>query len=200
MTGIPNSEIRMTRYGALLWLALVWFTLRGLAQEELPKLLPPQGEIPPTFWELHGTTVMVSVTVALLLLSVGIWWLLRPKPVVPLPPEVQARMALEPLLKQPEDGAVISRATQILRRYVQSAFELPAGEPTTAEFCAVIAQSDQVGNELATELADLMRECDARKFALKPLPELGAARQALHLVERAERRKIQVTAERNQAA
>jgi len=173
-----------------LWLlVLVGMTLNSLAQEELPKLLPPKGEIPPTYWEQHGTTVMVSVPVALLLLAVGIWLRLRPRPVVPVPPEVQARAALEKLLQQPEDGAVISRATQILRRYVQTVFRLPPGEPTTAEFCQTIAGQAEIGDDLVKALADYLRQCDDRKFTLQELPGFGAAAQALRLIERAESRK-----------
>ena len=193
MTGNPKSEIRMTKSGGLLWLAVVCFTLQGLAQGELPKLQPPLGEIPPTFWEQHGTTVMVSVPIALLLLAVGIWLLLRPKPVVPLPPETQARMALEKLLKQPEDGAVISRATQILRRYVQVAFELPPGEPTTAEFCQMIAGHRKLGAEFSGALGEFQRRCDERKFAQSsPTIPIGAAARALELVAQGEARRAEL--------
>lgn len=190
MTGNLKSEIRMTKSGAVLWLALVCFALSSLGQEELPKLQPPLGEIPPTFWEQHGTTVMVSVPVALLVLGVGIWLLLRPKPIVPVPPEVQARLDLEKLLQQPEDGAVISRVTQILRRYVQAAFELPPGEPTTAEFCQTIAGHRKLGTELADALGEFQRRCDERKFAQSsPTTPVGTAARALELVSQGETRR-----------
>ena len=60
----------------------------------LPALAPPYGEIPPTFWERHGTAILVG-GVALIALAVLILWkLLQPKPPVILPPEVLAREAL----------------------------------------------------------------------------------------------------------
>ncbi|MFO1513386.1 MAG: hypothetical protein U1F83_10810 [Verrucomicrobiota bacterium] len=150
---------------------------------------PPLGEIPPTFWDQHGTTVMVSVPVVMLLLVLAIWLLLRPKPIAPVPLEVQARTALEELSKQPEDGAVISRVSQILRRYVQAVFDLPAGEPTTTEFCRLIAGRNDIGEQLAMALGDFLRQCDERKFASMSLPTCGTVTQALRLIEQAEKRR-----------
>ena len=65
----------------------------------LPALAPPYGEIPPTFWERHGTMILVG-GIALIVLAVLILWkLLQPKPPVILPPEVLAREALTKLLQ-----------------------------------------------------------------------------------------------------
>lgn len=192
--GSLKSEVGGPRARAIVWvLALDFLALSSLAQEKLPALRPPLGEIPPTFWELHGTTVLVAVPVAMLLLALGIWLWLRPKPIVPVPPEVQARRALEELSKQPEDGAVISRVSQILRRYVLAVFELPVGEPTTAEFCQLIASHEKIGAELSDALASFLRQCDERKFARSgaSIP-LGAAAQALELVAQSEARRTQL--------
>lgn len=189
----PKSRIRSLPGAMALWLSLVCFALRAAAQEELPKLQPPLGEIPPTFWEQHGTTVMVSVPVAMVLLAAGIWLLLRPKPVAVPPPDVQARAALEALLPLPEDGKVISRVSQILRRYVQAVFQLPAGEPTTTEFCQLIAGQNDIGEEFAKALADFLHQCDERKFArANPSSPLGAATRALELVAQGETRRAQL--------
>lgn len=193
MRGNLKSEIRMTRSGGLLGLALVCLALRGLAQDAMPKLLPPLGEIPPSFWEQHGNTVMISALFGLLLLAFGVWLLLRPRPVVAPPPDLQARRALEALLPQPEDGQAISRASQILRRYVQAAFQLPAGEPTTTEFCELIANRDDIGEPLTRVLADFLRQCDERKFARsESSPALGAAARALELVGQGEARRAEL--------
>ena len=110
----------------------------------LPALAPPYGEIPPTFWERHGTVILVA-GIALIALAVLILWkLFQPKPPVILPPEVLAREALSKLLDQPEDGRLLSNVSQILRRYVIAAFELPAAELTTTEFCAALAASEKI--------------------------------------------------------
>ena len=184
----------------LLWLPLIWFALSGVAQEEPPKLQPPLGEIPPTFWEQHGLTVVLAAGGFVLFVVLGIWFWLQPRPVAVLAPEAIARRELEALSKRAEDGDVISRASQVLRQYVLVVFQLPAGQPTTAEFCGLIAQSDKVGSELSSALGSFLRQCDERKFALKPLSEFGAATQALRLVEKAELRRGQLLAERQRAA
>jgi len=81
----------------------------------------------------------------LALVSAAAWFLTRPKPPVVVPPDVQARLALEPLRQQPEDGVLLSRVSQILRHYVGAAFDLPPGELTTAEFCHAIDGHTQIG-------------------------------------------------------
>ena len=169
------------------------FTLRVMAQEEAPKLQPPLGEIPPTFWEQHGLTIILVAGVMVLLVVLGIWFWLQPKPVEPLSPEEIARRELEALAQRPEDGNVISRASQVLRQYVLEAFEFPAGQPTTAEFCKLMAQSDKVGDELSNVLAAFLRQCDERKFAKSgSTAPVSAASRALELVKQSEARREQL--------
>ena len=107
-----------------------------------------------------------------------------------VPPEVQARQALEPLRQQPEDGALLSRVSQILRHYVAAAFDLPPGELTTAEFCRAIAGHGRIGPELSAALSDFLRQCDQRKFAPPaPVPPFSAVAQALKLIDQAQIRR-----------
>lgn len=161
-----KSEVRSPKRRAVaLSSLLVWFALDSLAQEELPKLLPPHAELPPTFWEQHGVMIVIVVVVVLLLVALGIWARLRPKPAVVTPVEVQARTALEALRNRPEDGATISAVSQILRRYVIAAFELPLGEYSTAEFRQLASDSEKIGAELSSALSDFMIRCDERKFS-----------------------------------
>jgi hypothetical protein len=128
----------------------------------------------------------------LLALVCGVAWLLtRPKPPVVVPPEVQARHALEPLRQQPEDGALLSRVSQILRHYVTAAFDLPPGELTTVEFCGAIATHSPIGPELSAALTQFLRECDQRKFSQSaPAPPLSAVAQALKLIDQAQTRRL----------
>jgi len=171
-------------------LALVCIALRGLAQGELPKLQPPLGEIPPTFWEQHGTLVMIFVPVGLLLVAAGIWLRLRPKPVVAPPPAEQARAALAALARLPEDGLVISRASQVVRRHVQAEFQLPASELTTAEFCRLVQPHPELGAALAEAIAKFLHECDERKFArTSAAAPMGAVTRAVELVGEVEARR-----------
>jgi hypothetical protein len=135
------------------------------AEELIPRLRPPRGEMPPTFWEQNGVWIIVACVVLLVLIALGVWWLTRPRPAVVVPPDVQARKALEPLRGKAEDGAVLSQVSQILRHYVSAAFALPPGEMTTADFCRAIADQGRLGTELSAALGDFLRRCDERKFA-----------------------------------
>lgn len=161
--------------------------------DAIPPLRPPRGEIAPTFWEQHGLWVIILGVLLLGLVCATVWWLRRRRPAVIVPPEAQARQALEPLREQAEDGAVLSRVSQILRRYVGAAFGLPPGEMTTADFCRAIAGHERLGAELSATLGDFLRRCDERKFAPPaPMPALGAAAQALKIIELAEVRRAQL--------
>ena len=117
--------------------------------------------------------------------------MLRPESKVVLPPETVARQALAKLQPQPEDGKLLSEVSQILRRYVAAAFELPAAEMTTAEFCTALAGNEKIGAELTQTISNFLRECDERKFSLSSAAApLNAAARALELVASAETRRL----------
>lgn len=157
--------------------------------DAIPPLHPARAEIPPTFREQYGLWVVVG-SIAVLALICGIAWLLsRSKPPIVVPPALRARQALEQLQQRPEDGVVLSWVSQILRHYVNSAFGLPPEQVTTTEFCDLIAINQNLGPGLATDIAQFLRTCDERKFAApKSESSLGAAAQALKLIDRAEAR------------
>ncbi len=113
----------------------------------LPALAPAYGEMPPTFWEQHETAMIVG---GFAILAFGISVFAR---------DASARnsrsfcrrkfwraQALAKLLRQPEDGKLLSEVSQILRRYLIAAFELPPVEMTTAEFCAALAANEKIGD------------------------------------------------------
>jgi hypothetical protein len=159
------------------------------APEQIPALRPPRAELPPTFWEQNSGWVMLGVVVVVALMALAAWWLTRPRPPVVVLPEVHARQALGALRRQPEDGALLSRVSQILREYVIAAFRLPPGEHTTSEFCNVITLNAEIGPELAAAFSEFLRQCDQRKFSPPaPAPPLGAVEHALQLVEQAQAR------------
>jgi hypothetical protein len=184
-------------------IVLVWLlfsNLQLIAQpdsplEKIPPLLPPRGEIPPSFWEQHGLLVVLVGLLLLGLVCAGIWWLMRPKAPVITPPAEQARQALEPLGRQPEDGAVLSRVSQVMRHYLAAAFGLPAGEQTTAEFSRVLVSHAAIGPALSVPVTNFLRQCDERKFAPGSAgAPLGAVAQALQLLEQAEARRRALSA------
>ena len=168
--------------------------------KKIPSLRPPREEIPPTFWEQHGWWwVVVLAVLSLALIGAALWFLRRPKPLPIVPPDVQARRALEPLRQQAENGLVLSRVSQILRHYVAAAFALPPEEMNTTEFCRAIACHQQLGPQLAIDVEDFLRQCDVCKFApvrdalVSPAGKQGAVEYALVLIGRAEARKSAVS-------
>ena len=191
-----KSEIRNSKQIRILTLACLLYSVRPLysatnitAGDELPKLRPPRGEIPPTFWEKYDIWVIVGSIVALALIAAIVWLITRPKPPIIIPPEVRAKRALDLLLNKPEDGMVLSQVSQILRRYMAEAFAFPPGELTTTEFCSVMSKHESVGSDLASTISEFLRGCDERKFtASPPTAPMAAAATALKLVETAEAR------------
>jgi len=167
----------------------LFFGLPAFAQtgtNEIPPLSPAYGELPPTFWELHQSTLIVGCFGILAFAFFFLKVMLRPKNQKILPPEVVARQALANLQSQPEDGKVLSAVSYVLRRYISESFSLPGHELTTAEFCSAIAGNEPLGAELVQIICSFLRECDVRKFspAIGARP-LNAASRALQLVEKA---------------
>jgi len=188
--------VRARTLSLCLWLVATQSLLRAATNaagpDEIPRLRPPHAEIPPTFWEQYSLWVVLLGALVLAMVCVSVWLLLRPRPPEVVPPEVQARQALEPLRPQPEDGALLSRISQVLRHYVTAAFNLPPGELTTTEFCRAMAASS-MGTELSAALGEFLRQCDQRKFSPPPpAPPLSAVAQALKLVELAEARRAEL--------
>ena len=189
----PSSAFFILSSALTLWLRAAQSSFAAATNapspDEIPALRPPHAEMPPAFWEQHGLWVILVGVLLLALVGAAAWFLLRPKPLAVVPPEIQARQALEPLRPQPEDGPLLSRVSQVLRHYVAAAFDLPPEELTTAEFCRAMASHAPIGAELAAALGEFFRQCDQRKFAPPaPAPPLGAVAQALRLIDQAQSR------------
>jgi Domain of unknown function (DUF4381) len=206
--GRPKSEIRML-FGLSVTAVFLYlpFTMMAdtnlLEPKDIPQLQPPRGELPPTFWEQHGLAVSVGIVIALVLVALAVWFLTRPRPPIVVAPSVLARQALERLKGQPENGAVLSRVSQIMRRYMAGAFELEPGELTTSEFCRTLAKHEKVGAELASAIGDFLRRCDEHKFKpanLAPAGPLRAVESALQLIDQAEARLERLRQESAQVA
>ena len=183
--------LRVSSAAQLLGTPLLALAADTNGTSEVPEssLRPPRGEIVPGFWEQNGTWLILGAILLLFGLAALVWLLVRPKSAVPIPPAVEARRELEPLQQNPEDGGLLSRVSQILRRYVAAVFALPPGEFTTAEFTQTLANNPKVGSALGGEVTDFLRACDLRKFAPSPAQSpLGAVSRALSLIERAESR------------
>ncbi len=161
--------------------------LAATAEQEIPKLLPPHGELSPTYWELHGRLMVAAVLAVVAALGLGIGWLRRAKPVSVTPPELVARRALEVLRPRAEDAALVVEVSRILRVYLISALGLPEAEMTTAEFHEEIQARPRIDPETVGAVTEFLRRCDRRKFApLPPAASPGLVVGALELVERIE--------------
>lgn len=163
--------------------------------EPPPKLRPPRPEIAPTFWEQspaeiwhqHKFAIIVLALAFLGIVSASLWYFLRAKPSVTVPPGVRARHELERLKSEPENGALLSRVSQVLRRGVAEIFSLPPYEMTTSEFCRAMGQQPKIEMELGSQIGSFLRNCDELKFAAHPVqPPFGAVSQALGIIERAD--------------
>jgi hypothetical protein len=177
---------------AAAWLAFA--PAIALADDDLPPLQPPHGELPLTFWEQHGWAVIIAALAALALLVVLILWLRRPRAAVVIPQDVLARRALEALRGQEENGVLLMKVSGILRSYVIFACGLSPREMTTAEISRVVAVRPRFSPDLAAEITGFFHQCDERKFAPGlPASDLGAVNGALALLEKIEQRRRQMT-------
>ena len=173
-------------------LVFVARTTAAQSTNDIPPLLPALPEIPPTLWEQHGLLIVVMGALALLVVVAAIAWLLRSKPVVPVPIEIQTRRELELLRQRPDDGKTLSEVSRCLRRYFVVAFELSSGEMNTGEFCRAIHANEKVGDDLATDVSEFLRRADEIKFAPSPsVSENDSAKHALELFERGETRRAE---------
>jgi hypothetical protein len=196
---MQNNFQLMRRIWAAIFIAVIFYNARLLAQTNSEttnaplKLLPPYGELPPTFWEQNATQISFAGLGVVAFLICFLWLVFRPKPKIIVPPEVRAREALEHLRLQPEDGAVLSRVSQVVRNYFSAAFQLSLGELTTTEFIREISGNEKIGAELSTATANFLRECDNHKFSATAGSEkIDAANRALNLIEQAEQRRVQL--------
>jgi hypothetical protein len=194
----PSDLLRISDFGFRILVATLFLlavppsfaATNAPTNGDIPPLRPPHAELAPTYWEQHGTAVVLCGVLFLILVGAAIWLLTRPKPPVVVPPEVLARKALEPLGERPEDGALLSQVSRILRHYLSAAFNLPPEELTTTEFCRAIASHEQIGAELSVALSEFLLKCDQRKFAPPaPAPPLSVVDQALKLIDQAQARR-----------
>ena len=173
---------------------LAVFTACAQSTNDFPELNPPYAELPPTFWEQHGLSVAIGSLVCLIVIGFVGWVIFRPKPIPVLPPEVQARRALEALRAQPEDGALLSKVSQILKRYFIAAFRLPPGELTTSELVAAIGSSEAFTPELREAIGAFLQQCDGRKFATRAATESSrVVERALVLINQGEGRRVELS-------
>ncbi|MBI3878794.1 MAG: hypothetical protein HY301_01860 [Verrucomicrobia bacterium] len=156
------------------------------AAEQIPELRPPVVEIPPDFWELHGTQVSIGSTLGVVAVVALVLLLLRKKPPVVTPPAVAARRALEALRGRPETLALAGEVSQIIRHYVLAKLGRAGEEPTTEELVRALSADARFSPAKVQSLAAFLRDCDVQKFAPATAPQPDVVTRALALVDQLE--------------
>jgi hypothetical protein len=189
----------LARGAFCLWILLLWLPLRGWANlpkpanDEIPPLKPPLGEIPPGVWEEHGPAIVIGGTLALAALAAVAWLALRQRPENLPSPERQARSQLAELRGKAQTGQLISTVSRVTRGYFRDAFGLTANELTTREFCDQMETRQEVGSELGGQTRAFLMRCDELKFSPNPVPgAFDATAESLKLVELGENRLQEV--------
>lgn len=111
--------------------------------------------------------IIYSVTGAVFLALV-LWLLLRKKPAPPLTPYQRALQELQfarGLRDTGQDKIFAIAVSDAVRRYLESAYHMPAPERTTEEFLQVAMHHVWLQGELTTLLRRFLEFCDLAKFA-----------------------------------
>jgi hypothetical protein len=123
---------------------------------------------PLTFWERHGVEVVIYGIAGTALLALGLWLLLRKKAALPLTPYQRALQDLQfahGLQDTGQDKVFAIAASDAVRRFLESAYHMPAPERTTEEFLQVATNHIWLQGELTTLLRRFLEFCDLAKFA-----------------------------------
>jgi hypothetical protein len=180
---------------SLLLFCFALISCPALAQPP-PPLQPPHGEIGPSLWEqYHLLIIVVAIAAFLFIITLAILFSLQ-KPASVIPPPVVARRALMALQQRSESDATITEASQILRRYITFAFNLPSEEFTSTDLNQKLQSVSGIDAVLLNAIANFFRQCDEDKFSPPALPpHVGAASRALQLLDRIEARRIQTASQ-----
>jgi len=157
-------------------LAILLITLPALAQEDgLRDIIGPiePEPAPPYGWIAAGV-------VALALLAVGLWLLLRKKPTPPTSLEValnaiaQARLDSQTL----DDAGYCSAVTHALRGYLEGELNIPAPRLTTREFLDRAQGHAALSQEAVQRVQRVLELADLAKFAQAQFGENERAEMA----------------------
>jgi hypothetical protein len=135
------------------------------------KDITPIEELPPEpAWPIWLSAVPA---VLFLMAAASILWLVRRRrllQVLPLSPQQTALRELEranelPLATARDVERYHTYLSDIVRRYLERRFQLPASRQTTAEFLAAMDQSSYLNAEQQALLRNFLARCDLGKFA-----------------------------------
>ena len=158
----------------------------GMTEPEAESLRDIYG--PVTIEEPLPYILLAVAAITLLVLAATLFWFINKRPKAKAPPMPPWEKALKDLadarsLLTPEQGlAYMNRASNILRRYIESRFSIKSTRQTTREFLGGLPSVtlDSPLNTFKSELRSCLEQADMAKFAHRK-PE----RQNLELMEEA---------------
>ena len=121
-------------------------------------------------------------------IALWIWWANRKGKAVALPAAEQAREKLRALQSTPESVELAAEVSREVRHYATAALGRAGEELTTEELSRAVAADQRFEAAQLTQLSELLRDCDRKKFAPTLLPTPRLAERALELVENFEKR------------
>jgi Domain of unknown function (DUF4381) len=136
---------------------------------ELRDVAPPEELPPEPSWGIPLAWAGLAVVLVLLLLSGWALMKRRGRGDSPVPPRDWAVRELETLVlplsfTDRDVEHFYTRLSDVLRKYVELRYHLPAPEQTTAEFLETLRGSPELHDE-GTAMCDLLERCDLVKFA-----------------------------------
>ena len=165
-------------------------------QQSIPQSLPENEELHDIYGPVHLDEPIPSfllgaglVLIAILLLFLLWYFKRKKKPAIPpVPPWETAKLELErikPFLNPVSSILYLDKASQILRRYIESRFAAKSTRQTTREFLSNLeAATDNTPlQEFKAELQECLQRADMAKFAQHSAdqPELQKVEEAIVL-------------------
>jgi hypothetical protein len=141
--------------------------------------ITPIEDVPPVPSWRDWLVLLVAWPVASILIVGVLLWRLRRRRlphVLPLPPGAAAlreleRLAAVGLVSAADVRRYYAQLSDVVRRYLEARFQLPASRQTTAEFLESVRQSPLLAADLQALLRDFLERCDRAKFApVTPAP------------------------------
>jgi hypothetical protein len=152
----------------------------------IPPLHPAHGELQPTFWEQNGMSVMLVAGISLIVLVVIVALLVKLLGTRRVEdPLVTVRRGLAALKSRPENAALVTEVSRLLRNYFRQTFGLSSDGLTTAELRDALSADIRIQPDLRAAIMDFLKRCDEFKFApAPPARPLNALERAEELVKK----------------